>query len=576
MRYLCVNCDHRFESDDAKPRCPKCMRVHGIEKLTDSPATKAKAKARPRWMLPVAFIAILGAASGAYFWWSSKTPAAVEGEAPLRPLSESELTGYMRAANVTSQDLVGLFEANEDIEEFASRAVAGKQSPLDKAAGVNTALRARATANAFTRWSIMEPRDTTVRTAARTFNAIKRDGARERVYPFELACVAVSALRAEGVDAMVAAIYAFPNERTPPDPSGHFGYYGVAVYRGDVGQGTPTIYDPFGGRSTQPAAADVRVLTDAQAMGVALNIRSMYRVVREGSASLGLDDSNSAMALARVLPEVHSAHGAVLISGGGIDDAFREFEAAAQMRDDAPRHCNLASLLMARQDIEGASREAALAIERSPDHAPAHAMLGAIHLQSGRSEDAQRELDRAQSLDPDLPLLPMLWAQFWMSEQDVDRALAAAQDAVQRRPEDPQTHLLLASVFRATSRYDDMRREAQAALEHAPASVRDRLRQEILARLGPTALEEAAEGDEGEDDETEGEGDLPPAPGEFRLGAGSRLLGDEGAAGGDLTLGADDEEESEEGGGAQLRLGDRSRLRLGGGEGGGLHLNLNE
>ncbi|MBK8170179.1 MAG: tetratricopeptide repeat protein [Sandaracinaceae bacterium] len=579
MRYLCVHCDNRFESDEQKPRCPKCMRVHGIEKMDEKGVAKGKAAERPRWVLPVLLVALVGAASGAYVWWSSSTPASVEGEAPIRPLTESELTGYMRAANVTSRDLVDLLDADEEIENFAERAVQGKQSPLDKARGVTEAIRARATANAFVRWSIMEPRDTTLRTAARTYAALKRDGGREKLYPLEVAAVAVAALRAEGVDAMVAAIYGFPNDRTPPDASGHFGYYGVAVYPGNVGEGTATIFDPYGGHTGQPAATDVRVLSDSQVMGAALNIRAMYRIVREGNASLAFDDSQSAMSLARNLAEVHSAHGAVLIGSGGIEEATREFEAAAQMRNDAPRHNNLASLLMAKQDLEGAAREAAVALERSPDYAPAHATLAALHLQGGRSEDAQRELERAQSLDPDLPLLPMLWAQFWMNEHEMDRALAAGQDAVRRRPEDAQTHLLLASLFRATSRYSDMRREAHLALEKAPASARDRMRAEITARLGATALEEESADDLAEDEEATGDeelGDLPPSPSELRLGSGSRLLGDE--APGNVegpSLGAGDEEEAP-GGGSQLRLGDRSRLQLGGGEGGGLHLNLNE
>lgn len=580
MRYLCVHCDHRFESDEAKPRCPKCMRVHGIEKLDGKAGTKAKANPRPRWVLPLVLVAVVGAASGGYVWWSSSTADVVEGAvAPIRPLTESELLGYMRAVYVSSHDLTDLFDSNEDIENFAEHAVQGKSSPLDKARGVMDAIRARSTANSFVRWSTMEPRDTTVRIASRAFVAMKRDGGREKLYSLEVAAVAVSALRAEGVDAMLAAIYAFPGDHTPPEPSGHFGYFGVAVYRGDVGQGTPTIFDPYGGHTSQPIATDVRVLSDAQAVGAALNIRAMYRIVREGNSAAALNDSNSAMALARDLPEVHSAHAAVLIGSGGIEEAAREFEAAAQMRSDAPRHNNLASLLMAQQDPEGAAREAARAIELSSDYAPAHATLAALHLQAGRSDDAQRELDRCQSLDPDLPLLPMLWAQYWMNEHDLPRALQAGEDAVRRRPDDAQTHLLLASLYHSASRYGDMRREANLAIEKAPSSARENLRREILARLGATALDEDEGAGEEDGEEPVGEddiaADLPPSPGGFQLGAGSRLLGDEGPAAPEgPSLGADEEEEP--GSDSRLRLGDRTRLNLGGGGGGGLHLNLNE
>jgi hypothetical protein len=43
---------------------------------------------------------------------------------------------------------------------------------------------------------------------------------------------------------MVAELYRFPGDGAPPDPSGQLGYYGVAVYEGKPGEGSPRLFDP--------------------------------------------------------------------------------------------------------------------------------------------------------------------------------------------------------------------------------------------------------------------------------------------------------------------------------------------
>jgi tetratricopeptide (TPR) repeat protein len=578
-RYLCVHCDNRFDSAEPKPRCPKCMRVHGIEKL-GSPKKEA-VKEQPKWVLPVAIVAALALAAGGWAWWARRTPDAVQGDAPLRPLEPSELAGYVRKARAEARDFSSLLVADEPLENFAAAAVRGKSGNVEKARGVVAAIRARASKRGFAPWSLTEPRDTPPRTAAKALELMMRDGARSKMYPLEVAAIAVAALRAEGVDAMLAEAFSFPGDQAPPDPSGHLGYFVVAVYPGEVGQGTPTLLDPYLGRSVAPAEGQYQVLTDVEAVGAAVNLRAVHLLVREGEAQRAFADSTNALRLAPRSAAVHGARGAILIASGGVDEGVREFEAAAEVRADAARRNNLAGIFLVKGDLERAEREVSAALQASPDFAGAHGTLAAIHLQRGESEEALRELETAKRLDPDLHTLSMLFANYYLVEGDIQEAIRYAEQGVARRPDDVQGHLMLGRLYKQANQYTGMRREAQRALEVAPEGQRDGVRTLIERVLGPTALEaDPLAGDEDTGDAVDDVGagedaaDGEPGTGELQLGGGSRLLGGGAGPSGPSLLGG-----GEGGGGSEpLRQGgDPSTLRLGeSAGGGGLHLNLNE
>jgi tetratricopeptide (TPR) repeat protein len=560
------------------------MRVHGIEKLGEQPASSvASATSRP-WLAPVLIVAALALAVAAWTWWARRTPDAVEGDPPLTPLADTRLAGYARKAGVELGELRGLFVADDALESFAARATAGKSGAIERARGVVAALRARADARAFVPWSLTEPRESPPLTAAAAHARIARDGARAMLYPLEVVAIAVAALRAEGVDAMVAEAFAFPGERTPPDPSGHLGYFVVAVWSGEVGRGAPTLLDPYAGRQTQPAEGDYRVLTDVEAAGLALNARAIGRLVREGDAPKALADSGLALRLAGRSPTVRGARGAILLASGGIDEGMRELEAAAELRSDAPRRNNLAALALARGDTERAEREVSAALEAAPDFAGGHATLAAIHLARGETAEARRAIETARRLDPDLPTLPLLLAQLALGEGEIDEAIRHAEESARRRPHDVQPHLVLGQIYRQAGRYGDMRRAARAAVEAAPAGQRDQVRLLVTRLMGPTALEDDPAGamdEDAPDEDTGGEtagsgpgglalgGSDLPEPG-FRLGGRSRLLGSEPETEEGESAPADGRRKK----GPLLRLGDTSKIRLGGANE-GLRIDLN-
>ncbi|MEO0323043.1 MAG: tetratricopeptide repeat protein [Myxococcota bacterium] len=556
-RYRCVHCDHRFSADKTPTRCPSCMRKGGLEEDVQGDAP------RPAWLVPAAVLAAVALAAGAY--------AALGGEGERRrgatvvamePLSSGELRDALRDADadVGERDLLAADDAVEALAEHA----AGSDA-LAKAQALVDHVRTRAEAGAFVPWSLTQPRELPVKNAAWAAGRLARDE-RTRLYPLELAAACVAALREADVDAMVAEIWRFEGDRRPPDPSGYLGYFGVAVWPGAVGEGTPTVFDPYGGHDPE-SAVESRPLTDPQAVAAALSTGAIHALVRENEPVRALERVRPALRLDRRAPYVRGVRGAVLLVSGGLEEGVREFEAARDIRPDGVRRNLLAGVFMAKGDVEQANRELAQALEAFPDYAAAHATLATIHLSRRETDRARSELQEAERIDPDLLQLRSLWAQYHLATGDPETASELALEAVAERSWDVNTLLQAAQIFRAAGRYDDMRRQARRALELAPDDQQATFRERIRTLLGPTALERPL--DEIPDDELDlddDEGLDLAEPGGLQLGGDSSLLGGGGGLlgddeGGPSLLGDD----AQLGGGGGLQLG-------GGGGGGGLQL----
>lgn len=585
-RYLCLNCENRFEHDsekDKKLRCPKCMRLTGLEKLADP---KAKPQSPP-WLVPAAIGGALVVLLGGYAWWRSAVPTAVEGDVPLRPLDASETEGYLRASGGDGEPMDRLFASSDALESFAEEHGDGANNQA-VAASVLGAMRQLAEDGRFARWSLGVPRETAPAVASVAFESVREeDDTPRHMYPLELATIMAVALRARGVPAMVAEVFRFPNDDAPPDPSGHFGYFGVAVYDEEAGEGDPTIYDPWGGHEAPPEEDDFEVLNDLEAIGAALSLRAIHLLVRESDAERALAASTDAIRLCPRSPAVRSVRGAILLASGNTNEAIAEFESAKDLRADGPRHNLLAGVYLAQSELESAQREVSAALEEFPDYAGAHATLAALHMANAEPEDALDELGTAERLDADLHILPGLYANYYAGTGDLDRAVEYARRAIDANPADLQARLMAARIFRQAARYDDMRREARAVLEATPEARRDQMEDLIHELLGPSALDEDEE-DELTDEEVEAilAEDDDTARGEFDLSSGSRLLGGEGSLldDDDDPLGAGDdhpgprvthddaEDDDDEGagsgsssGGPTIMLGDPDDLSLGGG-----------
>ena len=559
QRFVCVHCGHRFEEEKQPKRCPSCMRQGGLE--LQGPSTSATT--RP-WLVPVLVAAGAAAIAGGYIYWNQASPDQVEGDAPLSPLSTSELRGYLRAENADGA-AADLFESSDAVAALAeSAAGSGAQ---EKAAALTQAIRDRAEARAFVRWSFEQPRTTPPHNAEWAASQLGEESS-ARLYPLEVVAAAVAALREADVDAMVAEVWAFPGDRTPPDPSGHVGYFAVAVYDGPAGEGEPTLYDPYLGHSTKPDSDSYRVLTDVQAVGAYWNLIGLHEFVHENNSQRALEHVQRALSLDRRSPSIRTVRGAILLASGGGPEGLEELRSAAQIRADSPRRVWVAATYL-DSDPERATREVAAALEAHPDFAFAHATLGAVYMSQHELEQARQELAEAERLDPHLRDLPLYWSQYHLLDGNPDLAAQKALEAVERQPNMLARRLQVAQILKQTGDFDGMRRQARAALELVDEVRREPLREHILQMLGATALDEPIdEMDVNEDLEPESVGG-----GQFQLD--SELLGgDDGP-----NLGGSLLDEELGGGSPGLQLGDPSGLRLrgpgGSGGGGDFQLRLN-
>lgn len=523
MRYLCVHCDHRFEHEGTEPpkRCPSCMRKGGLE-AREEPAARAAAAASERnlWA-PAAAVLAVALLGGGYLLMnrSSGTPS-VAGEVPMRPLSTEELRAHLVERDVTPEPFAGLFEANDAINDLGERGTDGKSGNLEKARGVVALLRERATAGAFVAWPMDVPRETAPKLAADVADELSESDL--HLYPLEVAAVAVAALRAEDVPAMLAEVWKFEGDRRPPDPSGQIGYFVVAVYQGEAGQGEPTYLDPYGGRTAAPSEGFVRVLDDTQAVAAMMSLDALYRNVHQHDGPRAMQRAEHALRLDARAPYARGVRAAVLLSSGSHEEAIRELSSAAEIRADAPRRLARAGVLIATNDFDGASREIATALEEFPDYALAHAFNGLIYLQGGEEERARDELETARRLEPGLQKLTVWFAMLELEAGNVAEALGYARTAMSQAGLDPQAHIQIAQVFRQADDFDSMRVAARRAVELTPESMRERVSALILQMLGPTALEEP---DEELDDEELDDEEWDEEDDDFELGGGLQLGG---------------------------------------------------
>jgi tetratricopeptide (TPR) repeat protein len=488
MRYLCVQCDEKFELEaEAELRCPKCMRVHGLRQLaTSGEPPSARGGRRGLFVGALLVLLLLGGGAAYLVWKREQSPdAATLASTPLR---ERVLRRELAARGADVGALAELLAPDAAVERFARDAARGRATPADKARGVVEALRARAAKQAFVAWSLSDPRvGGPPMVAAKVLGVITKDGARAQLYPLELAVLAVAALRALDVPAMLAEVYALPGGHGPLDPSGRFGYFAPALLA--TAGAKPDVFDVYGGRPEQKSCADCAVLSDLEAIGAALSLQASQRLARNEDPAAALRDTDVAVKLLPSSATVRSARGAVLLSNGASDLGQSELEAAAQMHPDAPRRNNLAMIYLALGDAERASREVASVLEQEPDFALGHATLAEIHLASGERALARAELDRAQELEPSLPSLALTWAQYYAAAGENEQAIAYARRAVSARQSDPQAHIVLARIYRQAGAYEEMRAEARTVLALAPQALAGRTRELLERLLGPTALE---------------------------------------------------------------------------------------
>ncbi|MCA9582288.1 MAG: hypothetical protein KC416_10875 [Myxococcales bacterium] len=264
MKYLCVHCDKSFEPEEGtRPRCPVCMRVNSIEPVKDD----ARPGASSNKALGLGALVLLALVGGGYAYYATSTPKSIAGDPPLSPLAQDDLLGYLRHRNLAEVPTATIFGDPDDVEAFAEKAVQGVEKGGWLGAISRTVAERGSKHGAFVPWSFSLSRTEGIRGPKATLDVLQKDKGGAHLFPLEVALLTAVSLRSLDVPAMVVEIYDFPGSKRPPETSGRYGYYGVAVPEGASGY---RIADPYLGRESTPEEGDYRVMTDVEVVGAAL------------------------------------------------------------------------------------------------------------------------------------------------------------------------------------------------------------------------------------------------------------------------------------------------------------------
>lgn len=475
-KYFCASCDQEFttEHPESKPRCPRCMRKGGVEPIHESPPPLASG--RRAAIVAIVALALVGVGYAAYRFQT----VALEENPPLRPLDAAELTAYLERDQIRAGAYESMFALPAGVEGWE-----------DDPAALATQLGSMSA-----RWSLEHALPREVFSADETLAALQAGEERVRVYPLELATAMTALLRSGGVHAMVAEVWAFGAEQAPPDPSGMLGYFVTAVIQ--PGSTEPSYYDPWGGR-TEPSPAGVRLLRDTEAIGAALGIEATRVFARSGDGAKALPMVETALRLDPVSPALRVVYATVLVESGGLPQALQELEAAIQLRPDGPRELHMAQLTLAQSGMlaangERAGADVALAdanrvvtglIERSPRYGRAHVTLATIHMGFDDLERARIELEAAEKLSPDSPMLWAVWAQYHLAVGDLDAAATNMNRALALDPENWQLRVQAAGLFHAAGDSQAARRNADEALRLVASDRRTKVEGYLDQMMGP-------------------------------------------------------------------------------------------
>lgn len=501
-KYFCAHCDKEFvpEETGSKPRCPQCMRRGGV-----GPAQEVapEGKSRRPWILIAAFL-IVGAGIGYGVYRS--TTVALEETPPLRPLEAGELSAYLGRDEIQMGAYESFMMLTGDAEGWP-----------ETAAEIAEKLHAESS-----RWSLESSLPREVLGADQTLAILDAQDERVKLYPLEIANAMTALLRERGLKSMVAETWELEGARAPADPSGLLGYFVTAVYESSAAAEPSAYFDPYGGRG-ELVLSSVRVLRDTEVLAAALGTEATHIFARSGDGAKVLPMIETALLLDPVSPSLRGVNATILLDSGGIADAVKEFEAALQLRPDGPRKLSLARLHLAQAGMlemngQQSAAEAEFSkgsgiigevIEGWPRYARARVMLASVYLGSDEPERARLELEAAEALNPDAPMLWSIWAQYDLSANDPIAAAAKMKRAVRLDPDDWQLRLQAARVLQGADDDEGAKENLAAAMQMVPPEKRADVRRFVERMMGPEAL-----------------GDAPPQPAQAPSGDPALMLGD--------------------------------------------------
>jgi Tfp pilus assembly protein PilF len=308
-------------------------------------------------------------------------------------------------------------------------------------------------------------------------------------------------LRERGTKAMVAEVWEFEGAHAPADPSGMLGYFATAVYDSSDSEAPAAYFDAWGGRG-EVTVSSVRVLRDTEVLAAAIGTEAMRIFARSGDAVKALPMVETALLLDPVSPSLRAVSATILVESGGVGEAMKEFEAALQLRTDGPRQLNLVQLYLAQagmlaMDGQQAAAEAQFGeanrivdevIEKWPRYGRPHVVLATIYMGLGEPARAGVELEAAEALDPDAPMLWAVWAQYHLAQSDPPAAAVNMKRAVDLDPDNWQLRIQAARVFQGVGDDETAVENVDAALQLVSPDQRPKVRRFVERMMGPGAL----------------------------------------------------------------------------------------
>ncbi len=449
MKYKCIPCNHEFDApENTKPRCPRCLKIHDVEPVVSKVEKAGPGKKKN--LVPI-FVLLAAAGIGTAYYFSKNADKKADTGAV------KDAGSLFDQLNIPKDEAVDPCAVTPKIEAFAKEASGGKGGADGIYNIYQTVLKMKADGK-WRPYPQREPREGRPLTADKFLAELENAKENQvQALSYELSCLLLASAKAEKIDASMAEILSFDNEKSPADPEGKFGRFGVVAGVGEDAAKAP-LFDLWGGRAKDGAKAKVNILSDRAAMAPYFGIGALSYLVRQDmSKALALNDI--AVKLDPNNPYFRAGRGFIFAATGVATEALVEFEKALKSRADAVQRVNLAEILLLVNPMDKrAENEVQSALSEMPDFARAHAVMGVIHLMRGEKDQAETELGIAERLDPKSPSIEMYWARFYAATMHSEEAVAKAKQAVALSNRSVSSLLGLAGVYREITEFSEMRK----------------------------------------------------------------------------------------------------------------------
>jgi Tfp pilus assembly protein PilF len=439
ITHVCRNCGTSFTVEEGeKPRCPSCLRVHGVEGGEERESKEPQApEARGRgWIWGLALLAVAGIGVGLFFGLRQGTGPrkGPEGASVDRALVEA-----LKKQGIPDDELV------LPVGETEPLAAQGKEALAVGSGAPEQASALRGVAEALLRPKSLRPGaedllgTLLIRSGPKAYEDL-RAGREGGVYALELGAMLVSMARAAGASAWAFELGGAGGPRVRAELGPVVGRIGVALYPGRDLNARPAVLDLD--RVLVLEGAEGRRLEDAELAAQFYSVRAGH-FWRQGEGKRANRESEWAQRLDPLSPAVTATRGIVLLSFGQTDGAISAFKRAAQLGGGGGRFEMLTCLALLRAERPDEALESCKrGVEKDPGVGATHLALGFAYLTQGESDKAKESIEHARKLDDSDPEVHKALAQLYMTREDTPAAKAALEVALRLDPKARGAHLM--------------------------------------------------------------------------------------------------------------------------------------